>query len=100
MILGLAMLPSFSVSAGSFAALVAAMFSLLRPVRRITEINNTIQKGVAGAQSIFELLDIEPEKDTGILPLIRAKGIIEFRVGRLYLSPIRKEDTDSYQSSY
>lgn len=73
-----ATLPSMAVSAGSFAALITAMFTLLRPIRRINQTNNLIQKGLAGAQNIFELLDISPEKDTGTLPLIRCKGSINY----------------------
>ncbi len=79
LILFLATLPSVEISPGTFAALIASMFALLRPIRRITQINNSIQKGVAGAQSIFEILDIEPEKDTGTHPLQRVKGAIEYR---------------------
>lgn len=67
------------ISAGSFAAMLAATFALLRPIRRLTQVNNRIQKGVAGAQSVFEMLDLAPEKDTGTLPLVRAKGEIEYR---------------------
>jgi len=74
-----ATLPSLAVSAGSFAALVTAMFTLLRPVRRINQTSNLIQKGLAGAQSIFELLDVESEKDIGALQLVRAKGRIEYK---------------------
>jgi ATP-binding cassette, subfamily B, bacterial MsbA len=79
MILVIATMPSISVSAGSFAALVAAMFTLLRPLRRINQVNNILQKGLAGAQSIFELLDIAPEKDTGTVEIERVKGAIEYR---------------------
>lgn len=74
-----ATLPSINVSAGSFAALIASMFSLLRPIRRMNQTNNLIQKGLAGAQSIFELLDIAPEKDTGTLALNQSKGRIEYK---------------------
>jgi len=42
-------------------------------------VNGTIQKGIAGAQSIFSLLDEEVEKDNGTRVLERAKGRIEFR---------------------
>lgn len=79
MILYLATLPHISITAGAFAALVAAMFTLLRPIRRINQVNNIIQKGIAGAQSVFELLDIPAEQDTGRLSLNRAKGQIRFR---------------------
>jgi subfamily B ATP-binding cassette protein MsbA len=78
-ILFLATLPKLEVSAGAFAALIAAMFTLLRPIRRINQVNGIIQKGVAGAQSIFELLDEKPEQDTGTLALKRAKGSISYQ---------------------
>lgn len=79
MILVVATLPSISITAGSFTALVAAMFTLLRPIRRINQVNNIIQKGLAGAHSIFTLLDIEPENDQGQLRLNRSKGEVEYQ---------------------
>lgn len=75
----LATAPGSQVSAGSFAAMVAAMLSLLRPLRRMSRINTMIQKGVAGAASVFTLLDLEPESDQGRIPLTRARGHIEFK---------------------
>ncbi len=77
-ILFLAILPSLKISAGSFVAILSAMVLLLRPMRRLNRINNTIQKGIAGARSIFELLDKPIEEDQGKINLDRAKGDIEF----------------------
>ncbi|MCB1826981.1 MAG: lipid A export permease/ATP-binding protein MsbA [Coxiellaceae bacterium] len=74
-----ATMPSLHISAGSFAAIVAAMISLLRPVRRMTLVNAEIQKGVAGAASIFTILDEPVENDHGTKALLRAKGLIEYR---------------------
>ncbi len=68
-----------NISAGSFAAMLAATFALLRPIRRLTQVNNKIQKGIAGAQSVFELLDRPTEENSGTLPLLRASGNIEYR---------------------
>lgn len=67
------------LSAGSFASMILATMLLLRPLKRLTTINNRIQKGIAGAQSIFALLDREPEKDHGTVRLARAKGQIEYQ---------------------
>ncbi|MBA2655165.1 MAG: lipid A export permease/ATP-binding protein MsbA [Gammaproteobacteria bacterium] len=78
-ILFLAALPSLKVSAGSFVAILGAMVSLLTPLRRLSRVNSTIQKGIAGAKSIFELLDVETEKDRGQISLTKARGEIEFR---------------------
>ncbi len=75
-----------SISPGSFMAFVVAMGLMLSPIKRLTSINSYLQKGITGAQSIFELLDTEPEPDTGTLELERAQGRIEFRgVGHCYL---------------
>lgn len=68
-----------NVTAGGFVAMLGATLGLLRPIRRLTGVNNKIQKGIAGAASVFELLDLEPEKDTGTIPLLRTSGHIEYR---------------------
>ena len=49
---------------GEFVAFVTAMSMLFEPIRRLTNINAVIQRGLAGAQSIFDLLDTLPEPDT------------------------------------
>lgn len=77
-ILFFATTPYFGVGAGSFASIVSAMVMLLSPVRRLTMMNSYIQKGIAGAESIFALLDEAVEKDHGRTALTKAKGKIEF----------------------
>jgi subfamily B ATP-binding cassette protein MsbA len=67
------------MSAGSFTAVIASMMALLRPMRNLTSINATIQRGLAGAESIFNLLDRPAEKDEGVIVLPRAMGDIEYR---------------------
>lgn len=67
------------ISAGSFAAMIAAAVALLRPVRRLTQVNNRIQKGLAGAQSVFALLDRPVEQDQGVIPLLRSQGNIAYQ---------------------
>jgi subfamily B ATP-binding cassette protein MsbA len=49
------------LSPGTFVAFVAAMAMLFEPIRRLTNINDVIQRGLAGAKSLFELLDTPPE---------------------------------------
>ena len=70
--------PALYVTAGSFASVVSAMIMILRPVRRLTMVNSYIQKGIAGAESIFKLLDEDVEKDRGSHHLLRAKGAVEY----------------------
>lgn len=71
--------PSLHISPGSFASIVTAMITLLRPVRRMSMVNTEIQKGVAAADSIFQMVDEPIENDTGHLTLSRVKGDIVFR---------------------
>lgn len=78
-VLFFATMPGFHVTAGSFASVISSMIMMLRPVRRLTMINSYIQKGIAGAESIFQLLDEEVEKDTGTQTLGRSKGAIAYQ---------------------
>jgi ATP-binding cassette, subfamily B, bacterial MsbA len=71
-------MPSLHISFGGFGAFVVAILTMLTPLRRLTKINTEIQRGVAGAHSIFALLDEELEKDVGVKPLERASGRIEY----------------------
>jgi subfamily B ATP-binding cassette protein MsbA len=64
---------------GTFVAFVAAMAMLFEPIRRLTNVNTVIQKGLAGAQSIFDLLDTPPEPDTATGDRPRARGALAFQ---------------------
>jgi len=75
-----------SVTPGGFMAFVVAMGLMLSPIKRLTSVNSYLQKGITAAASIFELLDADPERDTGSRDLRRAQGRIELRgVGHTYL---------------
>ncbi len=45
------------VSAGSFLAVIAAMLQLIKPIKSLTSLHASVQRGLAGAESIFCLLD-------------------------------------------
>jgi subfamily B ATP-binding cassette protein MsbA len=67
------------ISAGGFVSLVAAMLQLLKPMKDLSKLNSTIQRGLAGAESIFSLFDTPVEKESGQNELKRVKGNIDFR---------------------
>lgn len=67
------------ITAGSIIAVIVCMFRISAPMRRLTRINAKIQQGIAGAESVFKLLDAPLEADAGRMPLARAKGMVEFR---------------------
>jgi len=81
LVIYLATLESVSreISVGSFVSFIAAMMLLMQPIKRLTNINASVQRGVAAAHSLFEVLDEAVEQDTGELPLSHARGAIEFR---------------------
>ncbi|MDG6779030.1 lipid A export permease/ATP-binding protein MsbA [Thiomicrorhabdus sp. zzn3] len=64
---------------GEFIAFITAMAMIFEPIRRLTNINATIQKGMAAAESIFELLDLDEEPNTGHKVLTEVNGQIEFK---------------------
>lgn len=61
---------------GEFAAFIGALLMLIAPVKHITSANEDLQVGLAAAQSIFELLDLQNEHDTGTCQIDRARGEI------------------------
>lgn len=69
---------ALSISVGSFGAIIVALLRLLTPLRRLAKINTNIQKGIAGAQSIFEILDETPEQDVGSEKFTKVSGKIEY----------------------
>jgi ATP-binding cassette, subfamily B, bacterial MsbA len=64
---------------GAIVAFFGAMILMLQPVRRITNVNATLQRGVAAAGSLFDIIDEQDEPDTGSIPASRARGDVEFR---------------------
>ncbi|NMG77194.1 lipid A export permease/ATP-binding protein MsbA [Aromatoleum diolicum] len=66
-------------SAGDLVAYITAAGLLPKPIRQLSEVSSTIQRGVAGAESIFEQLDEAPEVDSGTVTRERVSGRLEVR---------------------
>jgi subfamily B ATP-binding cassette protein MsbA len=60
-------------------ACLTAAGLLPKPIRQLSETNSTIQKGVAGAESIFGQIDEPAERDTGTIERERVEGRITVR---------------------
>jgi subfamily B ATP-binding cassette protein MsbA len=67
------------LTAGQFISFFGAMMLMLQPIRRITNVNATLQRGVAGADSLFSVMDEDDETDTGSVEAGRLKGEVELR---------------------
>ena len=63
---------------GSFVSFITAMLMILPPLRRITDVNAPIQRGLAASESVFSLIDEAAEDDQGKEELGRATGLVEF----------------------
>jgi len=66
-------------SAGEFVAYLTAAFMLPRAIKFVSSANAKIQKGIAAAESLFEVLDEPVEKDEGKEELRSCRGEIEFK---------------------
>lgn len=67
------------ITAGSFLAIIAAMLQLIKPMKTLTTLNATIQRGLAGAESVFNLLDLPLESDSGIVLAEKTRGELQFK---------------------
>ncbi|MBL0949612.1 MAG: lipid A export permease/ATP-binding protein MsbA [Pseudomonas sp.] len=66
-------------SAGDLVAYITLAGLLPKPIRQLSEVSSTIQRGLAGAESIFEQLDESPEVDHGTQERERISGRLEVR---------------------
>ena len=66
-------------SVGEFVGYLTAAFLLPRPIRQLSDANGDIQKGIAAAESLFEILDEPGEEDSGSYQAERCLGALEFK---------------------
>jgi subfamily B ATP-binding cassette protein MsbA len=67
---------SNETTVGGFVSYMVAMLMMSAPMKRLSGVLPQLQKGLAAAEAVFELLDQDSEKDTGVMRLDRAKGEI------------------------
>ena len=77
---GLEVLSNQGVSAEDFIRFIVILFSILGPIKQMSNVNLKIQVGAASAERIFELLDTPPEivEDLNPVDLKVFKNSIEF----------------------
>jgi subfamily B ATP-binding cassette protein MsbA len=67
------------MTAGSFVVIIAAAATMAKPIRQLTQVNEKIQRGLAAAKDLFDVIDSEPEKDFGTYECKRVEGEISIR---------------------
>jgi len=63
----------------SVAAFITAMVLLMAPLKRLTNVNASIQRGIAAGDSLFRIIDEDAERDTGSLAPDSINGKVEFQ---------------------
>jgi subfamily B ATP-binding cassette protein MsbA len=67
-----------SMTPGTFFAVLTAMGAILPSLKRLTNVQSNVQRGMAAAEDLFEILDTPPEEDAGKLVIERSRGDIVF----------------------
>ena len=80
---------------GTFTGVLTAILSLYRPVKRISKLNNAVQRGLAATDRIFDILERRPEnqedhglKDLDFQPEVIAFEDVSFRYGEQNVEPV------------
>jgi subfamily B ATP-binding cassette protein MsbA len=63
---------------GDFISFVTAMLMMFGPLRHLADVNAQLQRGLASAEAVFELIDEKSERDTGSRTVDRVRGEITF----------------------
>ena len=70
---------SNTTTVGGFVSFFLAMLLLFAPLKRLTAVNDQLQRGLAAAETIFSMLDQEAERDSGTRTLTRIEGRLALR---------------------
>lgn len=89
--------PAFldEMSISNYVEYLTAIGLLPKPMRQLSEVNGVIQKGIAAAESVFEILDLPKEINTGTLPATALRGKIEIRNLTFYYPDSTKPALDN-----
>ncbi len=80
---------------GEFASIHTPNLMLLSPIRRHTQVNGPLQRGLAAAESVFGMIDAPAEEDRGSVVLGRARGELVYeRVSFTYATRTEPALTD------
>jgi subfamily B ATP-binding cassette protein MsbA len=66
---------------GTFFSFLTALIMIYEPIKGVSAINNTLQQGIAAAERVFEILDVESEviEKSDAVELAPIKESIEFK---------------------
>jgi subfamily B ATP-binding cassette protein MsbA len=79
MIIALWQMRTTQASAGDFVTFLAAALLLLPALRHLSALNGPLARMAAAAHSVFAMMDLQPEVETGTREIGRATGRVQFR---------------------
>jgi subfamily B ATP-binding cassette protein MsbA len=68
-----------AMTTGDFVSFFTALVFFMDPIRKISRANLKINQARAAADRVFEIMEVETEKNTGTRPIKEFKDKIEFR---------------------
>ncbi len=70
-----------TIAPEAFFVFMICLFSMVHPIKELSQVNNGIQEGMAAADRLFTILDAEPETkdDEGKAELPPIRGRVEYR---------------------
>ncbi|MGN2249966.1 lipid A export permease/ATP-binding protein MsbA [Frateuria sp. GZRe14] len=71
------------ISPGVFVTVLTAMGAMMPSLKRLANVQGTIQRGISAAEDLFDVIDLPPEQDTGRLEIERTRGDLRFEGVRL-----------------
>jgi ATP-binding cassette, subfamily B, bacterial MsbA len=75
------------MGAGDFVSAITAMMLMMPAIKRLSQVNEVVQTGIAAAGSVFAVMDEAAEPDPGRRELAAVRGRVEYRsVGFRYPS--------------
>ena len=66
------------ITVGGFVSFITAMLMLLTPLKQLAEVNGPLQRGMAAAEAVFNLIDQKTEREGGLQLDGRAAGRLDF----------------------
>jgi subfamily B ATP-binding cassette protein MsbA len=71
------------ITSGVFITVLTAMGAMMPSLKRLTNVQANIQRGVSAAEDLFAVIDLPPETDQGRRELVRTRGDLRFEGIRL-----------------
>ena len=67
------------LTAGTFTVIFSAMFALMKPLKSLTNVTSDFQKGMAACQTLFGIIEMPTEVDSGSKEVAKVQGYLTIK---------------------